>query len=332
MRVIRKIGFPISLVYALVVFLRNYLYDIGFISATSFKTPTICVGNLSVGGTGKTPIIEFLISKLKGSYSLAVLSRGYKRKSKGFVLADETTSVEHLGDEPFQIYSKFSDITVAVDSNRANGITNLESRIKPQLILLDDAFQHRKVIYGFSILLTDYSNLYVDDWYLPTGELRDSRKEAKRASVIVVAKCPESLKESEQERIKEKLNTAIHQRVLFSYLDYNTALQGDSKVRELRDLKGNKITVITGIAKPKPFISFLESEGILVEHLKYNDHHFFTQEEIDLFNTKKLVLTTEKDFVRLRGKVNNLFYLAISHKFHGDGEAQLMKAIANFMR
>ncbi len=327
MQVVRKLGFPISLVYAVVVYLRNYLYTVGFFKSTSFKTPTICVGNLSVGGTGKTPMIEFLLSKLQTNYKLAVLSRGYKRKSKGFVLADKSLKVEDLGDEPYQIFSKFPNSIVAVDGNRTRAITILEKDIKPQLILLDDAFQHRKVSCRFSILLTDYSNLYVDDWYLPTGNLRDSVSEAKRASVIIVTKCPETLTEIEQKQIAKKLKPALHQQVLFSYLDYNKDLKGINNAITLKELKGKKVGVVTGIARPKPLITFLNNEGINVQHLEYNDHHFFTQQEIDLLNTKELILTTEKDFVRLKGKVTNLFYISISHKFIGDGEQRLMMAL-----
>ncbi len=331
MQVVRKLGFPISLVYAVVVYLRNCLYTFGFFKSTSFKTPTICVGNLSVGGTGKTPMIEFLLSRLEANYKLAVLSRGYKRKSKGFVLADKSVKVEDLGDEPYQIFSKFPNSIVVVDSNRTRAITILEKDIKPQLILLDDAFQHRKVSCGFSILLTDYSNLYVDDWYLPMGNLRDSVSEAKRASVIIVTKCPEKLNQIEQKQIAKKLKPLLHQQILFSYLDYNNEIKGINNIITLKDLKGKKVVVVTGIARPKPLLTFLTNEGINVQHLEYNDHHFFTQQEINLLNTKELILTTEKDFVRLKGRVNNLFYITISHKFIGDGEQRLMKSLLKFI-
>jgi len=178
MQLLRKIAFPISLIYALVVYTRNFLFDIGFLKGKSFKTPTVCVGNLSVGGTGKTPMVEYLIRMLQDSFEVAVLSRGYRRKSRGFVLATEDSKVEDLGDEPFQIKSKFPKIAVAVDADRCNGIKELEDSEHPDIILLDDAFQHRRVKPTFSILLTAFDYLYPNDWYLPTGNLRDSKKEA----------------------------------------------------------------------------------------------------------------------------------------------------------
>ncbi|MGB5498951.1 MAG: tetraacyldisaccharide 4'-kinase, partial [Maribacter sp.] len=173
MQLLRKIAFPISLIYALVVHIRNFLFDVGIFKSNSFHTPTICVGNLSVGGTGKTPMIEYLAEILKERNKVAILSRGYRRKTKGFVLATSDSKVEEIGDEPFQLYSKLSDITVAVDADRCNGIKKLQNIIAPDIILLDDAFQHRKVKPGLSILLTAYDNLYMNDWYLPTGDLRD---------------------------------------------------------------------------------------------------------------------------------------------------------------
>ena len=218
---LRKILFPFSLGYALVVKARNYFYDIGIKKSTFFDTKTICVGNLSVGGTGKTPMIEYLIEQLKIDYRVAVLSRGYKRKSSGFLLATPKSSVENLGDEPFQIYTKFPEITVAVDADRRNGISILEEHIKPDVILLDDAFQHRKVKAGFNILLTAYGKLYCDDWYLPTGNLRDSRSEVRRADLIIVTKCPTEISETDKEGIRNNLKINTNQSVLFSSLSYD---------------------------------------------------------------------------------------------------------------
>ncbi len=331
MQVFRKIGFPFSLPYAVAVYLRNYLYNIGFFTSKSFNTPTICIGNLSVGGTGKTPMIEFLIFRLKDIYRLAVLSRGYKRKSKGFVLAQKSSKVEDLGDEPFQMYAKFPEIILAVDADRSHGITVLEQEKRPELILLDDAFQHRKVRYGFSILLTEYANLYIDDWYLPTGNLRDSKGQAERANLIVVTKCPLNINEDEQKKIEDRLAPKAHQKLIFSTLHYNTALKGNKEALSLIALKGKEVCVVTGIASPGPLLSYLSSEGLHIEHLRFRDHHFFDKREIDLFNSKELVLTTEKDFARLKGRVKNLVYLEVSHRFLGNGEELLMKSIHDFM-
>lgn len=327
MQLLRKIAFPISLIYALVVHLRNYLFDIGLFKSSSFETPIICVGNLSVGGTGKTPMIEYLVSYFKEKKKVAVLSRGYRRKSTGYTLTNQESKVEDVGDEPLQIFSKHPDISVAVDKDRRNGIQKLQKSIAPDIILLDDAFQHRKVRPDFSILLTAYDNLYMNDWYLPTGNLRDSKKEAKRADIIVVTKCPDQLGKEKQNEIIRTLNPKSQQAVLFSSLSYNENLRGKNASMVLNDLIGKHITLVTGIASPKPLVEYLDNKGIQVEHLQFKDHHFFSSTEIQLFNTKEYVLTTEKDFVRLKGKVENLFYISVKHQFLGDGASILEKAV-----
>lgn len=331
MQLLRKIAFPISLVYALVVYIRNGLYDIGFFKSTTFKTPTICVGNLSVGGTGKTPMIEYLVGHLEASYKVAVLSRGYKRKSKGFQIASKGGAVEQLGDEPYQIFNKFPDITVAVDADRRNGISNLEASMGPDVILLDDAFQHRKVKPDFSILLTAYDNLYAMDWYLPTGNLRDAKKEARRAHVIVVTKCPDTLGEERQLTIRKSLRPQKGQQVLFSRLQYDDELKGNTPTLTLNGLLGQKITLVTGIANPKPLVRYLKDKGLDLEHLEFRDHHFFSASEIELFNSKPMVLTTEKDFARLKGKVAHLYYIQVRHDFLNGGGEILHHAIQGIM-
>jgi len=323
-QLLRKIVFPISLIYGFVVLVRNYLYNIGLFKSTSLDTPTICIGNLSVGGTGKTPMVEYLISLLKKDYKVAVLSRGYKRKSEGFVLASTESTVEELGDEPYQIHAKFPEATVAVDADRRNGISILEERIKPDIILLDDAFQHRKVKPSYSILLTSYNNLYSEDWYLPTGNLRDSKREAKRANIIIITKCPPSLSEDERQSILRKLKPKPHQKVIFGYLVYDKT--------HLDALLNRKFTLVTGIADPSPLVSFLKKEGLNFENLRYSDHHFFTEEEIRTLNTKEHVLTTEKDYVRLQGKVSNLSFIGVKHAFLGEGEQDLILDLNALMK
>lgn len=198
---------------------------------------------------------------------------------------------------------------------------------KPDLILLDDAFQHRKVKPTFSILLTAYGHLYVDDWYLPTGNLRDSKKEAQRANVIVVTKCPSNLGFTEQEDIIKKLHPLKHQKVLFSSLVYDTVLQGEAGTLKLDALRTKKVVLVTGIANPKPLVNYLKDASISADHLEFGDHHFFTEKEISSFNSKEMILTTEKDYVRLKGKVANLYYIRIEHKFIGEGRKQLLGAL-----
>ncbi|MCL4165419.1 UNVERIFIED_CONTAM: hypothetical protein GTU68_059268, partial [Idotea baltica] len=209
-------------VYYLVTWLRNVFYDTGFFKSQSYKFPVIAVGNLSVGGTGKTPMIEYLITLLKDTKQIATLSRGYKRNSKGFYLANKSANASLLGDEPFQFYRKFKkDIQVAVDADRQNGIANLmQQETSPEVVLLDDAYQHRKVQAGFYILLSTYSNLYINDWVLPTGNLREPRGGAKRANFIVVTKCPDGLSDIEKEKIIKKINPKANQYVFFSTICY----------------------------------------------------------------------------------------------------------------
>ncbi|MEA1786681.1 tetraacyldisaccharide 4'-kinase [Arenibacter sp. GZD96] len=332
MKGLRKLGYPFSLLYAFIVFVRNRAFDSGIFASKSFTTPTVCIGNLSVGGTGKTPMVEFLISALQNDMQLAVLSRGYKRKSKGFLLANATSTVESLGDEPYQIYRKFPKLSVAVDGNRARGIAALERQKKPELIILDDAFQHRKVNYSFRVLLTAYPNLYADDCYLPVGNLRDSRSASQRADVIVVTKCPETLSKSERAVITKKLHPLPHQKVLFSTLQYHHELKGGAQPVTLGNFLNEPLTVVTGIANPSPMLNYLAQRGLRTDHMRYADHHYFTQADIALLNTKTRVLTTEKDFVKLKGKVKNLYYLEIAHQFLGDDEAHFLEAIRKAIR
>ena len=332
MQLLRKILFPVSLVYALVVYLRNYFYDKGIFSSKSFETPTVCIGNLSAGGTGKTPMVELLIALLKDNFKVAVLSRGYRRKSKGFVLADNEATVETLGDEPFQIFSKFPDITLAVDADRRNGIEILEKRMQPDVILLDDAYQHRKVSCGFSILLTSFGNLYVDDWYLPTGNLRDSKKEASRAAIIVVTKCPRDLSVDSRNAIMVKLKPEPRQKVLFSYLDYDDTIKAVDDSILLEELRTKEVTLVTGIANPQPLLDYLKSKGLRFEHLKFKDHHDFSASELAVLREKQCILTTEKDFVRLKDKVDNLYFIPVKHRFFDDGESVLKRRLQEFMK
>tara|TARA_R110000737_G_scaffold130043_1_gene162213 strand:+ start:534 stop:1475 length:942 start_codon:yes stop_codon:yes gene_type:complete len=309
--------------------MRNRCYDLGIFSSKSFNTRTICVGNLSVGGTGKTPMIEMLVKSLHPDYQVSILSRGYKRKSNGFLLSTNKTSVEDLGDEPFQLKSKFPKVTVAVDSDRRNGIAQLEKIVRPDVILLDDAFQHRKVKPSYSILLTAYNNIYVNDWYLPTGNLRDSKLEARRANLIVVTKCPKNLSISERNETVDRINPKEHQKILFSCLSYNNELKGITV--NLEELKDKKVTLVTGIANPVPLENFLLEEGLTFEHMKFKDHHFFSEQEIALLKEKECILTTEKDYVRLKSRLTNLHYIEVSHQFIGNDKEVLNEELKKIM-
>ena len=330
MQFLRKIAFPISLIYALVVYIRNYLFDHGLLSSRAFETPVICVGNLSIGGTGKTPMIELLIELLKGR-SIAVLSRGYRRKTSGFIVLTSDSTVAEVGDEPLQISRKYPEIQFAVDEDRQRGISNLQHRFNPDLILLDDGFQHRKVRPSFSILLTAYDKLYTDDWYLPTGNLRDGKKQAGRAAVILVTKCPTTISEKEQLRIIGKIAPSPSQTVLFSCLEYNDQISGFKAGTPLTALNDAEVTLVTGIADPKPLVDYLEGIGMQFEHLAFKDHHFFSRKEIALLNARPSVLTTEKDYVRAKNEIHNLSYIGVRHKLLGNGREVLMEKLAGVL-
>ncbi|MFI2743900.1 tetraacyldisaccharide 4'-kinase [Zhouia sp. PK063] len=316
MQLLRKILFPFSLLYLLIVKLRNFLFNKQVFKSTSFNFPLICVGNLSVGGTGKTPMIEYLISLLKDEYEIGVLSRGYKRKTNGFLLAKENITVEELGDEPFQYYRKFKNIKVAVDANRVEGVSKLKNEF-PELdaVLLDDAFQHRKIKAKFNILLTVYNDLFVDDLMLPTGNLRDAKAEANRAQIIVVTKCPENLSIEEREYILKKIKPQNNQNVYFTAISYASVFYGETGVLSFPEAMKNKFTLVTGIAKPKPLVSFLKKHDFNFEHKEYADHHHFSSQEIEELRKESLIITTEKDFVRLQYQLSNVFYLPIKVDF-----------------
>lgn len=333
MKKLRLLLLPFSVVYGAVTGIRNLFYNTGIFKSVSFSSPVIAVGNLSTGGTGKSPQTEYLIRLLSDSYNVAVLSRGYGRKTKGYILADTTASAQNLGDEPYQFYSKFKDkIRVAVDANRVQGITNLLGLIpKPDVVLLDDAYQHRKVKAGFYILLTAYTDLYTDDFILPAGNLRESSLGASRADVIVVTKCPADLSAEQQQRIVKKLNTK--QSVYFTaiaYDDYAHSANGGKSVEELRLMPK---VLVAGIAKPQPFYDYLKGKDDTIK--TYPDHHDFTDNEINELNIlskTNIIVTTEKDYMRLEGKLpaDRLFYLPISSSFI-DRDNDFNKTILNYV-
>ncbi len=333
MKKIRKYLKPLSLLYGGIVKTRNDLYDKQIFKSQSFEIPTIVVGNLSVGGTGKSPMIEYLVRLLKKDYRIAVLSRGYKRKTKEFVIANDKTSVHEIGDEPMQFFQKFKKdkVVVAVDANRVNGINRLLKIVPPpQVILLDDAYQHRKVQGGLNILLTPYNELYVDDHMLPSGDLRENISGAKRAQIIIVTKCPDTLTEDEQFKITQKLNIDLKQTVYFSKIAYAEEVIGKNGHILLSKLKNYEILLVTGIAKTKPLTDFLKKQEITFKHLKYKDHYDFKTSDLKqikegfdkINNENKLILTTEKDYVRTFADSDlKIFYLAIKTKFLGFEES-----------
>jgi tetraacyldisaccharide 4'-kinase len=322
MKLFRKILYPFVPFYYAAVFLRNKFYDWSVYQSKSYEFPVLCVGNLSVGGTGKTPMIEYLITMLGSKYKLATLSRGYGRKSKDFLIATPNATSQDIGDEPLQIFNKFKNITVAVDADRQQGLKLLKE-YKPSLevVLLDDALQHRKVTAGFNVLLTAYDQLYCDDIVLPTGNLREPRSGAKRAQVIVVTKCPDYLSDLEKTAITKRLNLKSNQAVFFSSIQYSQKLVSSISSRPLTDLKEIHFTLVTGIANPKSLVSYLKEMGLDFEHLNYKDHHEFSKSELEFIHSKSLVVTTEKDFSRLHTESQNqIYYLPIQLKIDNASE------------
>lgn len=314
MKFIRIILFPFVPIYFLVTWFRNLAYDKGWFKSMSYNFPIICVGNLSAGGTGKTPMVEYLIRLLKDETNLTTLSRGYGRKTKGFLLAEDNVTATELGDEPFQFYHKFKDeITVAVDEDRQHGISTLRAlKPKPEVVILDDAFQHRKVKAGYNILLTTYNNLYVDDFVLPTGNLREPKKGAKRANIIVVTKCPEFLSQNDKEAIVLKLKPKVYQHVFFSHIGYNDSVLNETEKFSLNKLES--FTLVTGIANAKPLVNYLKSLQLDFNHIEFKDHHNFTENDIKKLSELDKIVTTEKDYMRLKNEAvlkGKLYYLPI---------------------
>lgn len=302
-----------SLVYAVIIGVRNLLYDWRILKSTSFdKVKTICVGNLSVGGTGKTPHIEYLVKLLENEFKLATLSRGYKRKTSGFLLADSNSTAEDIGDEPLQFKSKNPSLKVAVDANRVHGIeTLLKENDPPEVVLLDDAFQHRSVKAGLNILLTDYNNLFLNDTYLPAGRLRESKKNCLRADIIVVTKTPDKATSVDIRGIIKDMNIRAYQAIFFSYLKYGNlyGFSDPSKiVKPAMELFRYNVMAFTGIANDKPMITFIKEYAEDIVHKKYGDHHEYSTADIDdiikIFNNiageNKIIVTTEKDAMRLQ--------------------------------
>ena len=329
---LRKILFPFAILYGWITQFRNFLYDKGILKSYSFDIPIIAVGNLSVGGTGKTPQIEYLIRLLSTNYCVASLSRGYKRQSMGFILANEFSTAATLGDEPYQMHLKFPNIQVAVDADRKNGIEQLLiQKYKPEVIVLDDAFQHRRVQAGFYILLTTFDALYVDDFMLPTGNLRESKSGADRADLIIVTKCSSAIKEAEMKVVKNKLN--IDKQIFFSTISHTDSvysLESSLKVHELQSIPK---LLIAGIANPKAFFDYLKNEGD--EIMAFPDHHYFSASDLERIKKSagnRRIITTEKDFVRLKEHFppSQLFYLPIKTKLISDGD-QLDQIILNYV-
>ncbi|MCB0696662.1 MAG: tetraacyldisaccharide 4'-kinase [Chitinophagaceae bacterium] len=303
---VRIFLYPLALIYGAVVWMRNRLYDSGFYSSIEFSVPVISVGNLSVGGTGKTPHIEYLIRLLQYQFRTATMSRGYKRRTQGFLLADAETNALRIGDEPMQYHMKFPGLTVSVAEERMTGIPKLlQQRPLTEVVLLDDAFQHRSVKPGVNILITDHAKPFYKDRILPAGTLRENRQAYKRADVVIVSKCPDNITTQEADEITRNINPQQHQQVFFTKMFYETPY--DLFTGEKLTLTGKNIILVCCIAKPAPLIQYLEAQAKEVHVLSYPDHHYFLKKDIEEVQEThknwdagdKIIVTTEKDAARL---------------------------------
>ena len=341
----RILLFPLSLVYGLIIMVRNFLFDKNIFKSSAFNFPLISVGNLSAGGTGKSPMVEYLISLLKDEFKVATISRGYKRKTKGYVLASENTTALEIGDEPMQFHIKFPEMPVAVGEERIVAIPQLlHDRPGTEAIILDDAFQHRTIRPGFNILLTAYNDLFTDDFFLPTGDLRDSKSSSRRAQIIVVTKCPGYLPEEEKESITEEINPNKNQQVFFTTIEYSTPYHITNH-HQKNISPGDEVLLVCGIANPKPLQNFLQINTSSYTMLTYSDHHIFTIDDIKEINKKfdyipssnKYILTTEKDAVRFlkfseQLDTMPLYIIPIKHSFLFNEAKKFDETVIGFIK
>lgn len=349
MKTWKIILFPLAWLYGFGIRIRHWLFNTGILPSRSFPMPVIGVGNLSMGGTGKTPVVDHLIHLfIKNDYQVATLSRGYGRKTRGFLLGDQFSRYSQVGDEPMQYIKHFGNkVHVAVDEKRVRGIqTLIKNTDVLDVVLLDDAFQHRYVKPGLSILLTDYHKLYRDDYLLPVGTLRDTVRSAKRADIILVTKVPKVLSPLTRKRVTEVLRPRANQKIFFSYLKYDKLTPITEAVEEEHPKEVTAIVLFTGIANSYPVKDRLRRKCRDLHVIEFRDHHVYTRKDMvrirdayeDIFTQKKIIVTTEKDAMRLMDSpyfsiLNHLplYYLPVRVKLHGDDVNEFNKMILNYV-
>ncbi len=346
--------YPLALIWGMVTGIRNFLYNSGVLKSVEFHLPVICVGNITVGGTGKTPHTEYIADLLRNSFKVATLSRGYKRSSRGFRIASASTPVKEIGDEPMQIFRKLPDVLVTVDRNRVNGVNRiLEESPDTEVIILDDAFQHRRITPGFSILLTDFDRLIVRDHMMPYGNLRESFGNMRRADIIIISKSPENISPIQRRIIVKEIDKSPYQNLYFTTMVYKNplpvfeAITLDAKIPDLSDPEKYGIILITGIANPQPFNEYLQKSCKEIIHLSFPDHYTFREKDLqkiaseyqNLKSTTKYIITTEKDAVRLREFTNiaeplksAFFYIPIGIHFLNDDKNEFDNLIVDYVR
>ncbi|MFP4469434.1 MAG: tetraacyldisaccharide 4'-kinase [Bacteroidales bacterium] len=348
MNVLLFLLYPFALLYGLVMYVRNKLYDWGILKSVSFNLPVISVGNLSTGGTGKTPHVEYLVRLLQADYRLATLSRGYRRSTSGYRLATANSTTEEVGDEPLQIRQKFNKLTVAVDENRVHGVKELlKQKPPPEVVILDDAFQHRRIRPGLSILLTDFHKLYPEDYPLPVGSLREFRIGARRADIIIVTKTAPILSPITVRRITGLIKPKPHQSLYFSYLKYGNLIPLPGQQNpELPD-KISSILLFAGIANMYPLVEHVMKLTNHLDKIRFGDHHKYSEKDLkkirqkfeSIFTKNKIIVTTEKDAMRLSYPQISpiiadlpVFYIPIEVKMHLEYRKEYKEQILEYVR
>lgn len=347
---------PLSFLYGLIILVRNLLFDLHLLRSTRFKLPVIAVGNITAGGTGKTPHVEYLIRLLRHDFKIAVLSRGYRRKTRHFILASLKSRVNDIGDEPRQMKLKFPEVFVAVENRRVIGVrTLIESIHKLDLVILDDAFQHRYIQPGLSILLIDYNRPIFKDVLLPAGNLREPACNIRRADIILVTKCPEHLSIQERSEFISNLNLGQKQEAYFTSYTYGAlipvfpdkhGLQEPVSYRYLRKCHMG-VLLVTGIANPEPLRQFLEQNLRIDDEIRYSDHHPYDKKDVQYIKSRfktieqveKCIIVTEKDAVRLReidipdkSFRKSLYYIPVEIKFQAKGEKPFIKSVYKYLK
>lgn len=347
MRWLRLILLPLATIYGFVVWVRNVLFDRGILPSEDFSVPVITIGNLNTGGTGKTPHTEYLVKMLKDQYTVAVLSRGYKRNTRGYLLADHASTTASLGDEAMQVHQKFPDIYVAVHEKRRAGIKELlKTNPGIQVIILDDGFQHRYVNAGLTLLLTGYYQPFFDDRLLPAGKLREGRSGAKRADTIIVTKTPGTLSMETRDHFRKRIHAYSKKNIFFSFLAYGDMCPLTAKTPSTAPKSIQTVFLLTGIAHTRPLEEYLEKKYAELVHLKYPDHHAFTEKNLRKLAARfsespsqsKIIVTTEKDAMRLKeGSLLEclsdipVYYLPVEVVFHPEDKKALDDMIGRFL-
>jgi tetraacyldisaccharide 4'-kinase len=345
--------YPVSLLYGLITSIRNFLYDTRILPSVEFPFPVICVGNITVGGTGKTPHTEYITRLLKDYFKVAILSRGYKRKTSGFWEATSSSLVSEIGDEPMQIFRNFPDVAVTVDGNRVRGVKMiLEEYPDTEVIILDDGFQHRSIKPGFSILLSDYERLISNDHMLPYGNLRESKVNMRRADMILITKSPENISPIQRRIIVKEIDKSPYQNLYFTAFNYKPPVPVFTNERaagqpEVTSGHGSGIVLVTGIANPLPLKEYLDKSYSEIKHLSFPDHHNFDEKDLktiasaynELKSAQRYLFTTEKDAVRLREFTNiaepyrsAFFYIPIGIHFLNEEKEEFDNLIIDYVR